>query len=180
MPSHGSEKVIPLARGWTKRVKFALIQSVSLAATALTLAHGRASTSRSTSRRLTADLDRATTEIALLREELDIKDDRWSRLPSRRRPYYTPVQRMRVLQLKAARGWSCEQAARAFLINEQTLRSWLERVDEKGERSLIQTAEPVNRFPDFVRYLVQQLSVLLPSMGKVWGAVWAHLAHLPN
>ena len=133
----------------------------------MTLAYGRASTSRSTSRRLTADLDRATTEIALLKEELDIKDDRWSRLPSRRRPYYTPVQRMRVLQLKAARGWSCKQAARAFLINEQTLCFWMRRVDEQGERSLIQTAEPVNRFPHFVRYLVRQLGVLLPTMGKV-------------
>ncbi len=140
---------------------------MALATTALTLAHGRASTNRSTSRRLTADLDRATTEIALLKEELDIKDDRWSRLPSRRRPYYLPVQRMRILQLKAARGWSCEQAARAFLINEQTLCSWMRRVDEQGERSLIQIAEPVNRFPHFVRYLVQQLSVLLPTMGKV-------------
>ncbi len=101
MPSHGSEKVISLPRRWTKRVKSALVQSIALATTALTLAHGRASTSRSTSRRLTADLDRATTEIALLREELDIKDDRWSRLPSRRRPYYVPVQRMRILQLRA-------------------------------------------------------------------------------
>ena len=116
---------------------------------------------------MAAELDRANTEIVLLKEELDIKDDRWSRLPSRRRPYYMPVQRMRILQVKAARGWSCEQAARAFLINEQTLCSWMRRVNEEGERSLIQTAEPVNRFPDFVRYLVQQLSVLLPSMGKV-------------
>ncbi len=43
----------------------------------------------------------------------------------------------------------------------------MRRVDEQSERSLIQIAEPVNRFPHFVRYLVQQLSVLLPSMGKV-------------
>jgi transposase InsO family protein len=148
-------------------VKAALIQSVSLAATALSLAYGRTSSSKSARNRLAAELDRATAEIAVLKEERDIKDARWSRLPSRRRPYYTPVQRMRILQLKAARGWSCKQAARAFLINEQTLRSWLERIDEEGERSLIQTAEPVNRFPHFVRYLVQQLSVLLPTMGKV-------------
>lgn len=60
------------------------------------------------------ELDRARTEIAQLKEELDLKDARWSRLPSRRRPYYTPLQRMRILQLKAARGWSCEQAARVF------------------------------------------------------------------
>jgi transposase-like protein len=92
----------------------------------------------------------------MLREELAIKLARWSRLPSRRRPYYSPVERLRILQLKAARGWSRQRAARAFLINEQTLRSWLFRVDEQGERALIQTADPVNKFPDFVRYLVKQ------------------------
>ncbi len=77
MPSHSSQKAIPLPKGWTKRVKSALIQSVALAATALTLAHGRASTSRSTRKRLAAELDRANTEIALLKEELHIKDDSW-------------------------------------------------------------------------------------------------------
>ena len=30
--------------------------------------------------------------------ELAIKDTRWSRLPARRRPYYGPVHRMRVLK----------------------------------------------------------------------------------
>jgi transposase InsO family protein len=74
---------------------------------------------------------------------------------------------MRILQLKAARRWSCEQAARAFHVDEQTLRSWMKRVDERGERALIQIADPVNRFPDFVRYLVKQLKALIPSMGKV-------------
>jgi putative transposase len=139
---------------------------VALAATALRLGHGQVAC-QGPRDRLTAELDRAHTEIALLKEELDIKDDRWSRLAPRRRPYYKAVQRMRILELKAARGWSYEQAARAFLINEQTLRSWTERLDEEGEHALVQTAEPVNRFPDFVRYLVVQLKVLLPSMGKV-------------
>jgi putative transposase len=74
---------------------------------------------------------------------------------------------MRIPQLKAARGWSCEQAARTFLIDEQTLRSWFRRVDEHGESALIQISEPVNKFPDFVRYLVRQLQALLPTMGKV-------------
>ncbi len=90
MASHGSEKTIPLPSGWTKRIKSALIQSVSLAATALTLAHGRAPSNRSPRKRMAAELDRANTEIALLKEELDIKDARWSRLPSRRRPYTRP------------------------------------------------------------------------------------------
>jgi putative transposase len=117
--------------------------------------------------RLATELERADTEIVLLKEELAIKDARWSRVPPRRRPHFTPIQRMRILQVKTARGWSCEQAADSFMIDEQTLRSWLRRVDEEGEGALIQTAEPVNKFPDFVRYLVKQLKVLLPTMGKV-------------
>ncbi len=52
------------------------------------------------------------------------------------------------------------------MIDEQTMRSWLQRVDEAGENALIQITEPVNKFPDFVRYLVKQLKVLLPTMGK--------------
>ncbi len=167
MGSDRFELDVPLPRGWTGHVKSAVLHAVSLAATALTLARGRASSSRSTRQSLAAELDRMETEVALLKEELAIKDGRWNRLPPRRRPFYTPIQRMRILQLKAARGWSGEQTARIFLINEQTLRSWMRRVDESGERSLIQIPQPVNRFPDFVRHLVHQLSALLPGAGKV-------------
>jgi hypothetical protein len=74
---------------------------------------------------------------------------------------------MRILQLKAARNWSCEQAAEALMIDEQTLKSWLRRIDEEGDSALIQLPEPVNRFPDYVRYLVRQLKALCPAMGKV-------------
>ncbi len=156
-----SQPSIPLPKGWSKHMKSGLLHAVSLASTALTAARSRHARSR-----LESELERANNEIALLKEELQIKDARWSRLPSRRRPHFTPVQRMRILQLKAARGWSCEQAARAFMIDEQTMCSWLRRVDEEGEGSLIRFSEPVNRFPDFVRYLVKQLKVLLPTMGK--------------
>ena len=131
MPHHYE---IPLPRGWTRQVKTAVLHAIALARASLSVACGGAGTSRSTRRRFQIDLDQAHTEIALLKEELAIKDARWSRLLSRRRPHYTPIQRMRVLQLRAARGWTCEQAARAFLIDEQTLRSWMRRVDEEGER----------------------------------------------
>ena len=130
--------------------------------TALTVARTRAGSSG-----VRVELERAEQEIALLREELDLKDSRWIRLSPRRRPHYTPVQRMRILQLKAARNWSCEQAAEALLLDEQTLKSWTRRVDEEGERVLVQLTEPVNRFPDYVRYLVRQLKALCPAMGKV-------------
>ena len=48
-----------------------------------------------------------------------------------------------------------------FLITEETSAAWLRRIDEEGEHALVQTPEPVNRFPDFVGYLVRWLK----SMG---------------
>jgi transposase InsO family protein len=38
-------------------------------------------------------------------------------------------------------------------------------VDKHGERELVQTSRPVNRYPDFVRHLVRQLKRLFPAMG---------------
>jgi hypothetical protein len=73
---------------------------------------------------------------------------------------------MHVLQLRAARGWTLEKTARVFLIDLQTLLHWMRRVDEQGEHALIQTIEPVNRYPDFVRHLVRQLKCLFPAMGS--------------
>ena len=116
---------------------------------------------------MTYSLDRAHTEIALLKEEIAIKDARWSRIQPRRRPYYGPIQRMRILKLKAARGWTAAQTARIFLVTEATITSWLDRIDEEGERALVQTTEPVNRFPEFVGYLVRWLKATCPLMGKV-------------
>ena len=43
----------------------------------------------------------------------------------------------------------------------------MSRLDEQGPEALVQMHRPVNRFPDFVIYLVRQLRTLCPSMGKV-------------
>ena len=101
-----TRRQIRLPRQWTAHVKSGVLHAISLASVVLTFAQGRA-TGR---RRLRARLEQAETDIALLREELNIKDGRWERSRSRRRPHYTPVQRMRILQLRAARGWTLEAA----------------------------------------------------------------------
>jgi transcriptional regulator with XRE-family HTH domain len=117
--------------------------------------------------RLKADLDRAHQEITLLREELRIHQARMAQLPPHRRPYYPPAERMAILQLRAARNWSLEQTAKAFLVTAETIASWLKRVDEQGPDALIQLPEPVNKYPDFVRYAVQRLKSLCPMLGKM-------------
>ncbi len=157
---------IPLPRGWSKTIRSSVLHAISVAFTALTRAWGSAATSRLRTTRLQAELDRVRTEIALLREEVAIKNDRLGRVPPRRRPHYRPTDRMRILQLKAARGWSSSQTAEVFAVTEDTIAAWLKRTDEEGDRALVQ-AEPVNKFPDYVGYLVVRwLKAMCPAMGK--------------
>ncbi len=59
------------------------------------------------------------------------------------------------------------QTARRLLVAPATVASWMGRLDEEGPRAIVQTHEPVNKFPDFTVYIVQRLKVLCPAMGKV-------------
>ena len=161
-----------LPRGWTKTVRSSVLHAIAVTFAALTRAWASASTNRRRPLQTQAEIDRARTEIALLNEELTIKSNRLARVPPRRRPHYGPVDRMRILQLRAARGWSVAQTAESFAVTEDTIASWLRRADEHGERPLVRTVDPVNRFPDYVAYLVRQLKVLCPTLGK------ARIAHV--
>jgi len=90
-----------------------------------------------------------------------------AQIAPQRRPHYGPVERMAILELRAWRGWSLKQTADTFLVTPATIASWVKRIDENGSNALLQLREPVNKFPDFVRYIVQRLKILSPSMGKV-------------
>jgi len=157
---------IPLPKKWPKHVKSAVLHTISLASTVFTAAHGWAARGADRLVRLQAELEEARSEVALLREEMSVKDARFGRVHPQRRPYYRPIERMRILKLKATRGWSTRQTAAAFMLNEQTISSWLRRVDEEGERALIRLPVPVNKFPHYVRYIVCQLKLFFPAMGK--------------
>ncbi len=74
---------VRLPRQWTKHVKSGVLHAISLASVVLSFARARASGRR----RLQVELEQAKAEIALLREELYIKDARWQRSRSRRRPH---------------------------------------------------------------------------------------------
>ena len=167
MPAKPSLPAIPLPRGWSSRVKSAILHVISLAQFTAAYTRGWAANSVNTRIRLKAELDRALQDHALLREEMHIKDVRLARIAPHQRPLYPPTERMAILEVKAARGWSLEQAAKAFLVTAATIASWMGRVDEQGPAALVQLPEPVSRFPDFVRYLVQRLKTLCPMLGKV-------------
>jgi transposase InsO family protein len=128
---------------------------------------GWASDSLNVSLRRRAELDRLQQEIQLLREEIRIKDSRMQHVEPQRRPHYPPTERLAILELRAARSWSLAQTARTFLVTPLTIASWTARLDEDGPDALVRLPEPVNRFPQFVGYLVRRLKALCPAMGRV-------------
>ena len=161
------EPRIPLPKSWQGCVKSAVLHAIALAHYAIVYARAWAADSIHARVRLAAENDRLHEACALLREELRIKDTRMAQIAPQRRPHYGPHQRMAILELRAARRWSVKQTADTFFITPATVTSWRKRVDDEGTNALLQLREPVNKFPDFVRYIVQRLKTLSPSMGKV-------------
>jgi putative transposase len=156
-----------LPKNWKRGVRSAVLNVISLAQLSIAYARGWAANSINARVRLKAENDRLREEIALLREEMRIKDSRMTLIVPQRRPHYAPTERMAILELRAARGWSLSQSADSFLVTSATIASWVKRIDEEGPESLVQICQPVNKFPDFVRYVVQRLKVLCPRLGKV-------------
>jgi Integrase core domain/Helix-turn-helix domain len=162
--SKGRLRATNLPKGWKLSVRSAVGNVISLAKYSLAVAQGQ------TTRHLgcrNSHCQRLEQEVLHLREELRIKDARMAHLPPHRRPHYPPVERMAILELRAARGWSLAQTARTFLVTEATIGSWMHRLNEQGSNALVALREPVNKFPDFVHYLVRRLRALCPPMGKV-------------
>ena len=106
---------LPLPKGWPKRIRFSVIQAISMAHFSLTFTRSVAANSLNARIRLKAEISRLRQEIAILIEETRIKDSRMDRLPAQRRPHYSPIERMAILELRAARGWSASQTSDRFL-----------------------------------------------------------------
>ncbi len=158
---------IRLAKSWPATVRSAMIHVIALARFATIHTQSRAANHLNERVRLKAENNRLHAEVLLLQEEIRIKHARMERIDAHKRPRYPSTERMAILELRAARGWSQQQTAKVFQITASTIASWCKRLGEEGPQALVQLREPANRFPDFVRYAVQRLKVLCPSMGKV-------------
>src|SRR5262245_19055749 len=154
-----------LPKGWSKRVRSAAVHAMSLAHSILTETRGLAAHHWNVRVRLRAEVDRLRQEVGLLEEEIRIKDARILRIPGQERPHYPPIERLAILELRAIRGWSLNQTAHRLHLSPVTVSSWLQRANESGPRAIIQVPVPVNKFPEFVAYIVKRLRVLCPSLG---------------
>ena len=158
---------IPLPKSWKQHIRRAVLHVISLAQYAAVYTSSWVAGSVNERVRLRAECDRLRQQLALRIEEIRIKDTRMASIDPHRRPHYQPAERMAILELRAARHWSMQKTADKFLVTPATIASWMKRLDEQGPEALVQLREPVNKFPDFVRYIVQRLKRLCPSMGKV-------------
>jgi len=158
---------VRLPSDWPSFVRSAVLRVISLAHLSLIYSRSWCVNSPIERVRLKSRLVKAENDLELFREASRVLRDRLGRIHPMKRPNYSPVERMSILELKAAFGLSKAQAARMFLVEPDTIASWMKRLDEGGESALVQLVEPVNKFPEFVRYLVRGLKVLCPFMGKV-------------
>ena len=167
---------IPLPQGWTRHVRSSVVHVISLAQYAAVYTRSWAVDSPNGRVRLKAEKDQLQEEVAQLREEARIKDARMARIPAQRRPHYAPVERMEILQLRAARRWTLEQTAKAFLVTPETVAAWMKRMDQDGPNSLLQLPETVNRFPDLVPLISRRggaALALLSLVGRGGGSLLA-------
>src|SRR5262245_33017331 len=106
---------------------------------------------------LQSRLEQAQLDARLAWEIVEILATRFSKIPERRRPHYSPVVRFRILELTNLLGWSRDISARVFLLSSNTFTNWERTADTEAHTvgSTVKPVPPVTRFCDSVRALLQ-------------------------
>jgi transposase InsO family protein len=157
--------LIPLPAHWHASVKSGLLYALALARRIVLDVRAGFENGPLVRARLAAENDRLKERVAMLEEELRIKDARMARIDPARRPHYPPAERLAILMLRAAAGWNAAETGRRFFVTAATIATWMRRLDEEGPDALVRVPVPVNRFPDFVTTLVHKLRTTIPSFG---------------
>jgi len=155
---------IPLPKGWTELTLQAILHVITLARIVILNAANWPSDRECDGLRLRVENDRLRAEINLLKQELAIKDARFARLAPKKRSHYLPSERLEILMIRAVRGWNNAQVAKRFHVTVQTIINWIRCVNTN--ETTVQLPERTNRYPDFVRYVVQQLKSFCPMLGR--------------
>jgi transposase InsO family protein len=111
---------------------------------------------------LQARLEEAELRARVAWESAEILGARFSRIPERRRPYFTPAQRFRILEMKSLLGWSASEVARVFLLCPNTILNWEKAADpdKLSVGSTVKPTPPVRRAADVVRCTIQTMTRL--------------------
>jgi transposase InsO family protein len=102
-------------------------------------------------------LEEAELRARLAGETAEILGARFGKLPERQRPYFTPAQRFRILEIRSLLAWSAQDAARVFLVCPNTILNWEKAADPDMQTagSTVKPTPPVRRAADVVRSIIQ-------------------------
>jgi transposase InsO family protein len=111
---------------------------------------------------LQARLEEAELRARLAGETAEILGARFSKLPERHRPFFTPAQRFRILEMRSLLAWSAQEAARVFLVCPNTILNWETAADPRKHcvGSTVKPTPPVRRAADVVRSTIQAMTRL--------------------
>jgi transposase InsO family protein len=111
---------------------------------------------------LQARLQDAELRARLASEAAELLAARFSRIPEGHRPYFTPAQRFRILEIRSLLAWSAVETARAFLVCPHTVLNWEKAADPASRTagSIVEPTPPVRRAADVVRSTAQLLARL--------------------
>lgn len=157
---------VPLPTKWPELTKIAVVHALCLARFVLMYVRGWCADSRLARVRLAGERDAAVAAKQQLAEELRIVRARVESIPPARRPRYASKERMAILALRAAAGWTAVETARRFQLSVVTVRAWMARLEAGEADGLLELRHPAHRFPDFVTGIVQALKTTFPALGK--------------
>ena len=114
-------------------------------------------------RDLEARLAEAETRARLATEIAQLLRSRFERIPEGRKPYFTPAQRFRILEIKSLLGWSARDIAREFLLCTNTILNWQIAADPASRTVGVRVTPvpPVRKAADVVVAVAQ----LMAKMG---------------
>ena len=101
----------------------------------------------------------AELSVKLAFDIVDLLSARLDKIPDRQRPYYTPSQRFRILEIKNLLGRNTDLTARMFRVCPNTISNWERGADlEAGTGgSTVKPTPPIVRLVDVGRRLVQTM-----------------------
>lgn len=141
-----------------------IIDSVAIViAQAYQLARCRLASNASSTLRLIMERDELLTETEWLKRELEILRGQRADMAPKKRPEYSPEQRLAILQLMRQRDWSIAIVCKRFVLHPQSVWKWI-RTAEKGDSSgALFPMVRWNRIDDAVRWAVHELRRLCPE-----------------
>ena len=157
---------LKLPQPWKRTTQRAMLHAAAAVRLVLLTVCAGFEQGRSTNARKVAGMIRDSEGAAIIKEMNAILRARLAAIPPQLRPHYTPQQRLAILILRSRAGWNATQTAAQCLVTPQAISAWMRRLDERTEEQFLQTARPVNRYPDMVAHVAQQLKTTIPAAGR--------------